>query len=100
MAQVVLSPLARQDLHDIWDYLAEHSLDAADDLIEALFDALDLLAENPGIGHWREDLASKDVKFWSVRGYMIAYLHAVVPMQVARIMRGSRDVERELTKVH
>lgn len=59
-----------------------------------------MLAENPGIGHWREDLATKDVKFWNVRGYMIAYLHATMPLQVARIMRGSRDVESELGKLH
>jgi hypothetical protein len=33
---------------------------------QAIHDAIEKLAENPGIGHAREDLTDRAVKFWSV----------------------------------
>ncbi len=30
MKDFILSPLARQDLNDIWEYIAEDDIDAAD----------------------------------------------------------------------
>jgi hypothetical protein len=38
--EFLLAPAAEQDLNDIWDYVADDSLDAADDLIEKLYDQI------------------------------------------------------------
>lgn len=54
----VLTPLAEADLDLTWDYAAERfGFDVADRVLESLHTAFRLLAENPGIGHPREDIA-------------------------------------------
>lgn len=52
----VLSPLARQDLLDIWDHIALDNIDAADRLAEDLQDAMKKLASVPAMGHFRDEL--------------------------------------------
>lgn len=42
---------AEQDLHEIWEYIAEDNIDAADRWIGMLFDAFEILARTPGLGH-------------------------------------------------
>jgi plasmid stabilization system protein ParE len=39
------------DRAEIWEYIALDNIDAADRWIGKLFEAFDLLARNPGIGH-------------------------------------------------
>jgi toxin ParE1/3/4 len=50
MKRLVVSPGAAQDLHDIWEYIAEDSLDAADRFLGKLHDQILTLAETPGMG--------------------------------------------------
>ena len=53
----VLSPLARQDLLDIWDHIALDDVDAADRVADALEEAMKRLVAMPEMGHFRDDLA-------------------------------------------
>jgi antitoxin ParD1/3/4/toxin ParE1/3/4 len=50
------------------------------------------LAENSGIGHIREDLTSKPVKFFPVHSWLIVYRPDTKPLQVVSILHSSRDV--------
>jgi len=59
----ILSGDADQDLDRIWDYIAEDSIDAADQWIGRLFDAFDAIGATPGIGHKREDLTAPQFCF-------------------------------------
>ena len=69
----VLTPLAESDLDDIWDYVAERfGFDLADGVLESLHRAFRLLAENPEIGHIREDIAPPPYSFWPVGPSLIA----------------------------
>jgi plasmid stabilization system protein ParE len=61
----VLTPRARQDVNDIWDYIADDNIEAADRVLGALENAMVKLAKNPGIGHWREELIDKRHRFLS-----------------------------------
>lgn len=61
----VLTPLAEQDIGDIWDYIAADNIDAADRVLAALEKAIYRLAKTPGIGHLREDLADRRHRFFS-----------------------------------
>lgn len=54
MKRVILTQRARQDVEDIWNYIADDSIKAADRVLDALEAAMVKLAKNPGIGHWRE----------------------------------------------
>lgn len=73
MASYELSPEALRDLQGVWDFIANDSPDAADRVIDELFQAFQHLAEWPRQGHTRRDLTQRDVRFWPVRSYLIVY---------------------------
>jgi plasmid stabilization system protein ParE len=47
----VLNSDAEIDLDAIWEYVARDNIDAADRLIQSLFDAFEALARLSGLGH-------------------------------------------------
>lgn len=50
MSGSILSPLAAQDLDDIWEFIAHHNLDAADRILEEIYAALQHLVSMPLMG--------------------------------------------------
>lgn len=88
----VLTPLAEADLDLTWDYAAERfGFDVADRVLESLHTAFGLLAQNPGIGHSREDIAAPPYSFWPVGPSLIAFRSDVKPIQIVRVVRGEWD---------
>jgi len=73
MKPFILTPRAEQDVNDIWNYIADDNVEAADRVLEALERAMFKLAKTPGIGHWRDELADKRHKFYLVYSYLIVY---------------------------
>jgi antitoxin ParD1/3/4/toxin ParE1/3/4 len=51
------------------------------------------LAKNPGVGHWREELADKRHRFFLVYSYLIVYRHEAKPLQIVRVLHAARDVQ-------
>lgn len=48
--------------------IANDSIDAADRVLDSLESAMIKLAKNPGVGHWRKELADKRHRsFWPIR---------------------------------
>jgi len=92
MSAYVLSPGAKQDLDDLWDYVADEDVDAADRLIELIFDAFEELARFPDMGHKREDLTKFPVLFWPVGNYVIIYRGMRSPIEIVAIVHGKRDI--------
>lgn len=80
-------------MNDIWDYIASDNVESADRILDALESALVKLAKNPGIGHWREELADKSHRFWLVNSYLIVYRHEAKPLQIVRVLHTARDVQ-------
>ena len=64
MSRFQLTRQSIADLSEIWDYIAEDNLDAADRLLDRFDQAFASLPEMPSMGHKREDLTSKNVLFW------------------------------------
>jgi len=62
-----LHPQARLDLDDIWEFIAEDSLDAADKVIADILASTDRLVTFPNQGHKRPDLTSRPLWFILVR---------------------------------
>ena len=91
-ARFVLSPEALDDFDQIWLYIAEDDIPAADHVEHELREAIKLLAERPQIGHVRRDLTDRPVKFWTVDHYVIVYDPATQPVQIVRLLHGSRDI--------
>jgi plasmid stabilization system protein ParE len=86
-----LSPEAAQDIREIWAYIAGDSIKAARRIRLQIFDACQRIAENPEIGHRREDLTDKPVLFWPAGSYLIIYA-ARKPVEIVRVLHGARDI--------
>jgi plasmid stabilization system protein ParE len=92
MKEYVLSTGAELDLDDIWEFIAEDNIHAADNWIEKLFDAFEALARNPGIGHQRKDLSAYPILFWPVGAYMILYRTRKEFIEIVAVTQGARDI--------
>lgn len=97
MRRFRLSPEARNDLFDIWAYIAEDSIDSADRVREEFYQAFTKLAEFPGLGHSRNDLTDKPLRFWPVHSYLIVYRPDSRPIEIVRVLSGYRDIGGLLT---
>jgi toxin ParE1/3/4 len=84
-------PEARFDLDEIWEFIREDNLAAADRTIEELLSAIRALVPFPNQGHRRPDLTSRPVRFVRVRDYLIAYAPNEKPLWVIAVMHGSRN---------
>jgi plasmid stabilization system protein ParE len=93
MKPFILTPRAAQDLGDIWEYIADDNIEAADRVLAALEKAMHKLAGNPGIGHMREELADRRHRFFQVYSYLIVYRSETKPLQVLRVLHAARDVQ-------
>ena len=54
MPQVTRRPLAETDILEIWDYIADDSLAAADRWVDRLNEQLEVLATQPMMGRVRD----------------------------------------------
>ena len=92
-----LSPEATEDLQEIWVYIADENPAAADKLEEDIYEACELLANNPRLGHRRSGLTDEPVLFWPVRGqYLVIYLPGTKPLKIVRILQGARNASAQL----
>jgi plasmid stabilization system protein ParE len=92
MSGYLLGPDAEWDLDDLWEYIAQDSVGAADRLMAEIFEAFEVLARNPGMGHKREDLTTFPVLFWPVGNYLIIYRAAQSLVEIVAIAHGKRDI--------
>ncbi len=51
------------------------------------------LAETPGMGHVREDLADESLRVWRVFSFLVIYRPDTSPLHVIRVLHGARDLE-------
>src|SRR5580693_1480692 len=96
MKRYVLSREVERDLEELWEYIAFDNLSAADRVVKKLFDAFELLARNPELGHLREDLTSYPVLFWPVEPYLVIYRATKSHTEIVAVVHGSRDIPRFL----
>ncbi len=87
-----LTPEAQDDLIAIQDYIALDNPTAAARVIDECFESFAKLAESPFIGHKREDLTPRDVRFWGIYSYLIIYDGNTKPISIVRVLSGFRDI--------
>lgn len=92
-----ISKRADADLDAIWHYIARDNPPAADRLEDALHAAMRMLAEYPGLGNTRPDVANPAYRFWTVNPYILAYRVEGNTLTVVRVLHGARDIRRHLT---
>ena len=92
MSGVVQSHLARNDLIDIWGYIAEHNPRAADRFIDRLEGYFQKLAEFPGMAPPADHLG-RSLRTFPVDNYIIIYRPAEQGIEIVRVFHGYRDLE-------
>ncbi len=92
MSGYLLGREAEQDLDNLWEYIADDSVEAADRVIAEFFDAFEVLARNPGMGHKREDLTKFPVLFWTVGNYLVIYRVPGNLVEIVAVVHGKRDI--------
>lgn len=97
---VVISDPARDDLDEIWDYVArEASLEIADFVIARLYEAMYRAAEQPNLYRRRPEYAGKPRRV-NVFSYAIFYddLQDADGIFVWRIVHARRDLPRHVRR--
>jgi antitoxin ParD1/3/4/toxin ParE1/3/4 len=85
-------------IDEIGAYIAQNSVGAALKVYDAFEEAFGLLAERPGLGHSRQDLTDRPLRFWSVYSYLVVYDPESRPLTIIAILHGARDVEKLLKR--
>lgn len=97
MKRYVLAPAAQDDLVAIRDYYlktAGHRV--ARYVLSELVSGFRAISKNPGIGHTREDLTERPVKFWPVFSYLIVYTPKKELIEIVRVLHGALEIPRLL----
>lgn len=84
-------PEASIDLDDIWEFIAADDVDAANRVIEEIFDAVDILVAFPHQGYRRPNLTSRPLRFKLLREYVIAYAPEKRPLWIVAVFHGRRS---------
>lgn len=91
MSRYYLSDQAREDLEEIWLYIAGNSVQAADGFVDEVISRFPTLAEQPGIGRQREEL-SPLLRSFPVSNYLIFYRPRSDGIDIVRVLSGFRDL--------
>ena len=71
-SRVRRTPLAEQDLEDIWAFVAQDNPGAAYRLLDKIEQSIGLLAENPYLGPARPDIVP-ELRYHHVGNYLLLY---------------------------
>jgi plasmid stabilization system protein ParE len=71
-ARYDISPVALDDIDAAAAFIAEKDVPAAERFVDEVYDAFEMLARNPHLGHRRSDLTPLPVFFWTAfRSYAV-----------------------------
>ena len=96
MKSYFLSSLAYQDLDEIVSHYAPLNPNVASKLLESVYQAMDTLANNPMMGHLKQDITSMPVRFWTFQWHYLIVYTCDDPIEIVRILSGYRDLARLL----
>ena len=85
-------PQAETDVLEIWIFIAEDSVDAADQWVDTLDEKLALWATQPMIGRARNDLFT-GMRSFPFGRYVVFYAPLTDGIDVVRVLHSSRDLD-------
>jgi toxin ParE1/3/4 len=92
MARVTRRPLAAADILDIWDHIAEDSIEQADRWVDKLDEKFRLIATQPLMGRSRSELAA-NVRSFPFGRYVIFYEAIEDVIDVVRVLHSARNID-------
>jgi toxin ParE1/3/4 len=91
MATLIISPTARQDLSDIFDYIARDKPIAAANWVETIEQKCRLIATTPEFGDKRAEYGI-DIRSSVVGRYVVFFRPIRDGIEVLRVIPGDRDI--------
>lgn len=92
MSRYLLTKPALADIEEIVGYIAKDKPGVAKRVGDRFASTFDVLAKNPELGHLREDLTMRPVRFWPVFSYLVVYRAETKPLQILRVLSEYRDL--------
>jgi toxin ParE1/3/4 len=89
----IVSPLAKQDMKEIWKFLAKINRTGATSLIKEITSKFPTLAQFPEMGRPRNDLLIY-LRSFAVKNYLILYQPSPQGIEIFRVVHGSRDIAK------
>jgi toxin ParE1/3/4 len=89
--QLVISEKAREDLIDIWQYIALDSMENADSFVDLVYEKCAALAAFPEMGRRRDELIP-GIRSLAIRRYVVFYRIKEDYIEIARIISAYRDL--------
>lgn len=87
-----LSHAAEQDIEEIITYMAGNNPKSAHIFLDELYDAMKNLSDYPELGHLRENLTDRPVKFWPFKWHYLIIYKPKPPIEIVRVLSGYRDI--------
>lgn len=98
MAHIVRRPRARQDLVEIWLYIADESGEPrADRYLRRLNDVVSYLAQQPLMGRKRPEISEEGIRSFPAESHVIFYIALQDGIELVRVIHGSQDLEKAWT---
>jgi plasmid stabilization system protein ParE len=94
-----LTPRALSDLDNIWNYIAEDNVKAANRVESAILSACTNLARHPLLGSKRTEITPLPVRFWTLSRFpnsIVVYRPETKPLQVVAVLHGKRNIKAVL----
>ena len=91
MAKLIISPTAKQDLSDIFNFIARDKPIAAANWVEKIEEKCRLISTVPDFGELRAEYGA-DIRSSVVGRYVIFYRAIQDGIEVARVIQGDRDI--------
>lgn len=93
MPRVTLRPQAEIDILEIWTFIADDSVIAADRWIDELHDRLALWSSQPKMGTARDELGP-GIRSLPTGRYVVFFEPLADGIDVIRVLHSSRDVDQ------
>jgi toxin ParE1/3/4 len=93
MRTITLSPAARHDLADIWEYISRDNEDAATRTIQAIHAQCAALAAAPRMGRNREKDLGEGIRSFPTGNYVLFYWMVADGVEILRVLHGARDTQ-------
>lgn len=96
MREIVLTPAAKRDLGDIWDYSAQQwGVDRAETYVRDLWAAILPVAAEPGMAQFAGEVRP-DYRRWKCGAHVIFFKSNDTEIDVIRILHQARDFDCHL----
>jgi plasmid stabilization system protein ParE len=92
---------ALNDLDEIWNFIADDNVNAANRVESAILSACNSLSRHPLLGSKRTDLTLLPVRFWTITrfpNFIVVYRPDTKPLQIVTILHGKRNIPAVLVE--